>query len=262
MQWSEAVREYVDTLSPVQSDEILHRRLYSLSDLTSLNDDDTDASIALLCEQAQSSLGSVAGVCVYPRFIRMVATQFAGSPVRAVTVANFPGGDAALEKVLVQIGSAIQEGAQEIDVVLPYERYLAGERQYTQHFVTTCKAACGDKSRLKVILETGALGDPAIIADAAYDVLAAGADFIKTSTGKTGQGATLDAAATILLVIKHALEQVDRPIGLKVAGGIRDIEQAAHYVELADRIMGREWVTPENFRIGNSKLVDKLLALR
>lgn len=261
MQWSDAVREYVDTLSPIESGEALHRRLYSLSDLTSLNESDTEASIASFCEKAQSSLGHVAGVCVYPRFIRQVAAQFAGSPIKAVTVANFPQGVKTLETVLVQIGSALQDGAEEVDVVLPYERYLAGERKYTQNFVTTCKAACGEKVRLKVILETSALGDPAIIADAAYDALAAGADFIKTSTGKTGQGATLDAAATILLVIKHALPQLDRPAGLKVAGGIRDIEQAAHYVELADRIMGREWVTPANFRIGNSQLVDKLLAL-
>ena len=262
MQWSEAIREHVATLAPVEVNQALGRRLYSLIDLTSLNENDTDASIATFCAKAQSPLGHVAAVCVYPPFLRLIATQFAHSPIKAVTVANFPDGSAPLDTVLIQIGCALQDGAAEVDVVFPYERYLAGERQYSQNFVTACKAACGDTVKLKVILETGALGDPAIVADAAYDAFAAGADFIKTSTGKIREGATLEAAATMLLVIKHIVTQIERPIGLKVSGGIREIEQAAQYVLLADRIMGREWVTPLHFRIGASQLVDKLLALR
>jgi deoxyribose-phosphate aldolase len=262
MQWSEAIREYVDLLSPVVSSEALCRRLYSLIDLTSLNDDDTDATIATLCEKAQSPLGHVAGVCVYPKFIRVVAAQFANSPIKAVAVANFPKGEMALETVMIQIGAALQDGAEEIDVVFPYGRYLAGERQFSIHFVTACKEACGDKAKLKVILEVGALGDPAIIADAAFDAISAGADFIKTSTGKIREGASLDAAAAMLLVIKHVIPKLEKPIGIKISGGIRDIEQATSYVELADRIMGRAWVTPDNFRIGASQLVDKLLTVR
>lgn len=159
--------------------------------------------------------------------------------------------------MLLEIGRALEDGAQEIDVVFPYERYLAGERQYAQTFVSTCKAACGSAA-LKVILETGALSDVTLIADAGYDVLAAGADFVKTSTGKINEGATLEAAATLLLVVKHISSQLHRPVGVKVSGGIRKIEDAIAYVELADSIMGREWVTPATFRIGASKLVDEI----
>lgn len=261
MQWSEAIREHIEALTPVAESEALYRRLYSLIDLTSLNDSDTDESIAAFCEKAQSPLGHVAGVCVYPAFVRIVATQFANSPIKAVTVVNFPAGETALETVLIQIGIALQNGAKEIDVVFPYGRYLAGERHYSINFISACKAACGEKVKLKVILEVGALGDPAIIADAAFDAISAGADFIKTSTGKIREGATLEGAAAILLVINHVLNTMNQSVGFKVSGGIREIEQAAGYVELADQIMTKDWVTPDNFRIGASQLVDKLLAV-
>lgn len=259
MDWTEAIKEQIATLKPVRKSQEVVQRIFPLLDLTSLNDNDTEASIATFIQKALSSYGHVAAVCVYPQFIRLVADQFAGSKVKAATVANFPEGSSSLETVLLEIGSALEDGAQEIDVVFPYERYLAGERQYAQTFVSECKAACGHDVKLKVILETGALQDPAIIADAAYDAIAAGADFLKTSTGKMSEGATLEAAATLLLVIRHARSQISRPIGFKASGGIRSVDQAAQYVELADNIMGHDWVTPETFRIGASKLVDELL---
>lgn len=258
MQWTDAVAEQVNALTPVEIDMALKRRIYSLLDLTSLNDNDTESSVSFLCEKAQTPLGHVAAVCVYPRFVPLVAATFAGTSVKVATVANFPGGSESLENVLAEINQSLRAGAQEIDVVFPYERYLAGETKYAHQFVSVCKAACGDHVKLKVILETGALNDLAIIADASYEVLAAGADFIKTSTGKISEGATLEAAATMLLVLKHVESQVKRHLGFKAAGGIRTIEQAAQYIELADRIMGRAWVTPDTFRIGASKLVNEL----
>ncbi len=260
MQWSEAIEKHVNALSPVTPDMALLRRLYSLIDLTSLNDHDTESDIAMLCEKAQSSLGHVAAVCVYSPFIPMVAANFSGTAIKTAAVANFPEGESSLETVLAEISQRLQDGAQEIDVVFPYRRYLAGEQQYAHQFVNVCKAACGDDVKLKVILETGALLDPAIIADASYEALAAGADFIKTSTGKISEGAKLEAAAAMLLVIKHTEPQVKHRLGFKASGGIRTIEQAAQYVELADRIMGGNWVTPATFRIGASKLVDEILA--
>lgn len=260
MQWSEAIEKHVNALTPVTRDMALLRRLYSLIDLTSLNDYDTESDIALLCQKAQSSLGHVAAVCVYAPFVTMVSANFSGTAIKTAAVANFPEGESSLESVLAEISQHLQTGAQEIDVVFPYRRYLAGEQQYAHQFVNVCKAACGDDVKLKVILETGALLDPAIIADASYEALAAGADFIKTSTGKISEGATLEAAAAMLLVIKHTEPQVKHRLGFKAAGGIRTIEQAAQYVELADRIMGGNWVTPSTFRIGASKLVDEILA--
>lgn len=260
MQWSDAVAEHVRALTPVTADMALLRRIYSLIDLTSLNDNDTEASISSLCSKAQTALGHVAAICVYPQFVPLAAANFTGTAVKTATVVNFPEGDSSLETVLAEISQCLQAGAQEIDVVFPYRRYLAGEQQYAHQFVNVCKAACGDNVKLKVILETGALMDPAIIADASYEAFAAGADFIKTSTGKISEGATLEAAATMLLVIKHTEPQIKHRLGFKVSGGIRSIEQAAQYIELADRIMGGNWVTPATFRIGASKLVDELLA--
>jgi deoxyribose-phosphate aldolase len=259
MQWTDAILEHVQALKPVQTSPALMQRLMGLVDLTSLNDDDSEASMLQLFEKSRNNLGHVAAVCVNPAFVSLAVTEFAGSPIKVATVANFPDGAATLESVLIEINRALEDGAQEIDVVFPYQRYLAGERQFAQSFVGGCRAACGDHMTLKVILETGALMDPAIIADASYDALSAGADFIKTSTGKIPEGASLDAAATMLLVIKHMSTQLKHRIGFKVSGGIRDIQQAAQYVELADRIMGKEWVAPTTFRIGASKLVDQML---
>ena len=209
----------------------------------------------MLCERAILPFGHVAAVCVYPAFARLVADTFAGTAIKTATVVNFPDGDQSLESVLIAINDALQDGANEMDVVFPYTRYLSGEKEFAKTFVSTCKAACGDKALLKVILETGVLKDPAVIAAAAQDVLAAGADFVKTSTGKVNEGATLEAAAVLLLVIQQMSSQLQRCVGLKVSGGIRTMEQAAQYVQLAELIMGREWVSPKTFRIGASKII-------
>ncbi len=258
MYWGEAVKEFIHTLTPVKPGPELKKRIVNLVDLTSLNASDTESSIASLFDKARTSWGHVAAVCIYPPFLRLAATEFAGTPVKVATVANFPEGSSSLDSVLVEIGQALQNGAQEIDVVFPYHRYLAGEQQYAHQFVFACKAACGDQVTLKVILETGAIKNLAIIADASLEALTAGADFIKTSTGKIKEGASLEDAATMLLVIKHASLKLNRQVGIKIAGGVREIQQAAQYIELADKIMGIDWVTPSTFRIGASKLVDEL----
>lgn len=259
MEWSKAIDEYVQALVPIKPTPELFQRIVSLVDFTTLNESDTTESVAAFFEKANTLFGHVAAVCIYPQFVRLAVTQFEKSPIKVATVANFPSGNHKLESVLIEIGSAIEDGAQEIDVVFPYERYLAGEQHYAHTFVESCKAVCGDNVLLKVILETGALNDPAIIADAAFEALAAGADFIKTSTGKISEGATLESAATMLLVIRHMLPKLKHPIGFKASGGIRTVEQAAQYIQLADNILGREWVTPQHFRIGASRLVEEIL---
>lgn len=259
MQWSEAIKEHIQALKPVKISVALVQRIMGLIDLTSLNETDTEASVAAFSEKAKTPFGHVAAVCVYPQFAQLVTDIFAGTPIKTATVANFPEGNTPLDEVLIEIGRALEDGVQEIDVVFPYSRYLAGERQYAQTFVMSCKAACGDDVTLKVILETGALSDTTIIADASYDALTAGADFIKTSTGKIATGASFEAAATILLVIRHLNPQLGRYAGIKISGGIRELQQAAQYVELADNIMGRDWVTSKTFRIGASKLVDEMV---
>lgn len=259
MQWSEAIKEHIQSLQPVALNPALTRRLLGFIDFTNLNSEATQAEMALFFEKVQTPFTPVASVCVLPQFVRMAAAQFAQTSIKVGTVANFPEGTTPLEQVLIHIGRSLQDGAQEMDVVFPYQRYLAGERQYAHTFVESCKAICGPDVTLKVILETGVLCDPAIIADASYDVIAAGADFIKTSTGKVSGGATLEAAATMLLVIKHVGAQFNKQIGLKVSGGISQVQQAAQYVELADQMMGRDWLTTKTFRIGASRLIDQLL---
>lgn len=259
MQWTEAVDDHIKQLQPVAINPVLLQQLFSVIDLTSLNDNDSEDDMINLFAKTQSPLGYVSAVCIPQRFVRLAVTQFSGTPVKVATVANFPEGSSSLEDVLIEINQALQNGAQEIDVVFPYARYLAGERQYTHNFITACKAACGASATLKVILETGALLDLAIIADACYEVIASGADFVKTSTGKISQGATLEAAAVMLLVIKHMREQVKHEVGIKVSGGIREIQQAAQYMQLAEQIMGQKWLTPDTFRIGASQLVNELI---
>lgn len=259
MHWNEVIQEHIQALKPVEPNPALMQRLLTLIDFTSLNASDTESSMITFFQKARTPWGHVAAVCVHPHFVKQAVSEFAGTPIQVATVVNFPEGNATLETVLIEITRVLQDGAQEIDVVFPYHRYLAGERQYAQQFIAACKAACGNQVMLKVILETGALLDSAIIADASLDALTAGADFIKSSTGKLTQGATLEAATTMLLVIRHALPQLTHSVGIKMSGGIKDIGQAAQYIELADNIMGRDWVTSKTFRIGTSKLVDEII---
>lgn len=259
MEWTDAICEQVEKLKPIAINDGLKKRVMGLIDFTRLKEEDTESQMALWCQSAQNQFGHVAAVCVLPAYVRLMATNFAGSPIKIATVVNFPNGDAKLEEVLIEINRALSEGANEIDVVFPYHRYLASERQYTQTFVETCKTACGNQALLKVILEVGILADSAIIADATYDVIKAGADFVKTSTGRVLQGASFETAAAILLVLKHLRGQVDRPVGIKISGGVKDLSQALLYLELAENIMGRAWVDSQTFRIGSSQLVDEIL---
>lgn len=230
------------------------KKIYSLIDLTSLNLTDNSATIAELCAKAVLPNAQVAAVCVYPQFVKQAVAAVQSAGVKIATVVNFPSGDESLESVLAVINEVIAQGADEIDVVFPYARYLKGEKSYADEFIRACKLASGNKL-LKVILETGALEDLDIIADVSELAISAGADFLKTSTGKIAVGATLEAAAVMLLTIRS---KAKRPVGFKVSGGVRTLAQAVQYVTLAGEMMGFNWVTPTHFRIGASQLADVL----
>jgi len=234
----------------------LNKKLFSLIDLTSLNESDTDESITALCQKAVSPLGQVAAVCVFPRFVKLAKSLLPAS-VRIATVANFPSGNESLETVLDTITQALQDGADEIDVVLPYQRYLNGEHADALAQVAACKKACGDKL-LKVILETGAFPDAQTIFQASKAALLAGADFVKTSTGKIATGATPEAARAMVMAIKEGSSQVNRVLGFKASGGVRTREQALIYYQLASELMNEAWISPQTFRIGASQLVGEL----
>ncbi len=236
----------------------LARKILPLIDFTSLNAADTEMDITVLCQKAQT-FPLVAAVCVYPQFVNLAAKLLIHSPIKIATVVNFPFGREPSAAVFHSIARCITEGANEIDVVFPYEKYLKDETQEAKDFIQQCKEICGHKVLLKVILETGILQASEVIADVSELAILAGADFIKTSTGKVPVGATLEASSVMLSVIKKWTPQLNRTIGFKASGGIRTVEQATSYLNLAEQIMGDDWVTPETFRFGTSQLVDAVL---
>jgi deoxyribose-phosphate aldolase len=231
-------------------------RALPLLDLTSLNDDDTDERIKDLCDRAVTPAGRVAAVCLYPRFIPLAKQRLANKGVAIATVINFPAGGTDAAAVAADTRAAIKAGADEIDVVLPWRTFQAGERTIPHDVLRACRDACGGGVLMKVILETGGLDNADLIEQASRDAIAAGADFLKTSTGKLNPAATLEAAAIMLAVIRDS----GRPIGFKAAGGIRDTSGAASYLHLASALLGPGWATPATFRFGASGLLDALLA--
>lgn len=243
-------------MNPLQRDA---QTALGLMDLTSLNDDDTDTRIEALCKQAKTPSGSPAAVCVYPAFIATARKTLAaeGLPqVLVATVTNFPDGSDDIDRAVAETREAVAAGAHEVDVVLPYRSLLAGNSEVCRDLVAACKAACGAGVLLKVIIESGELKDPRLIRQASDIAIEAGADFIKTSTGKVAVNATLDAAEIML----QAIHDSGRKVGFKAAGGIKTTEDAQAYLALADRIMGPGWVSPATFRFGASSLLTNLLA--
>jgi deoxyribose-phosphate aldolase len=233
-------------------DATVAARVLPLLDLTSLNEADTDADIERLCRRAIEY--GTAAVCIGPRFVPLAHGLLRRSGTRLATVANFPHGSDDIARAAEECAAAVAAGADEVDVVAPIEAIRGGDIGMVSELVTACRAAASETT-LKVILETGVLGEPSLITGAARAAVMAGCDFLKTSTGKTPVGATLEAAAVMLAVI----EEADGKVGLKVAGGIRTIEDAAAYLKLAAELIDPSWATPKTFRFGASTLLDDVL---
>jgi deoxyribose-phosphate aldolase len=242
-------------MSQLNIEDDLLMQLIGLIDLTSLSDDDTPESIRALCTKAITPQGTVACVCVYPQFIPIVKECLVETPVKIAAVSNFPAGGDNIEATTADIAKSISLGANEIDVVMPYQRFLAGDDKFTLEFIQRCKAACGNKAALKVILETGALMSAEFIHRASLIAIKGGADFIKTSTGKINIGATMNAAETMLSTIRDTNPKV----GFKASGGIRTVNDAVSYLQLAAEIMGPEWCDANHFRLGASILLDNVI---
>ncbi|WP_340616559.1 deoxyribose-phosphate aldolase [Xenorhabdus entomophaga] len=237
------------------------QRALSLMDLTTLNDDDTDEKVTALCRQANSPAGHTAAVCIYPRFIpvaRKVLREQGTPEIRIATVTNFPHGNDDIDIALTETRAAIAYGADEVDVVFPYRALMAGNEQIGFDLVKACKTACAESGVwLKVIIETGELKEADLIRKASEISIKAGADFIKTSTGKVPVNATLESAEIMLNVIRDM--GVGDTVGFKPAGGVRTAEEAAQYLALAERIMGDKWADSRHFRFGASSLLGSLL---
>ena len=232
----------------------LAQRAIRLLDLTDLDPDTTEEAADTLCDRAVAA--GVAAVCVWPRFAARCARRLAGTGVKVATVVNFPAGTDPAGAAAAVTASAIAAGADEIDVVLPYRAWLAGDVDHATEVLAAVRSETGSRT-MKVIIEMGELPDRAAIDRATHFAIVNGADFVKTSTGKTPVSATPEAAEIIL----EAIEMSGRPVGLKAAGGIRTLDDAGVYLDLAGRIIGAGWATPETFRFGASSLLDALEAV-
>lgn len=223
-------------------------------DLTSLNDGDTEADVIALCARAHGLHGTVAAVCVWPRFAALARRELpAGIAVAAV--ANFPDGGADIARAVRDARAIVEAGAREVDVVLPFAHLMQGNERAVADLLGAVRQAC-DGLVLKVILETGVLVDEALIARASQLALDAGADFLKTSTGKTPISATPAAATVMLKAI--AADPRHAHVGFKASGGIRTVADATVYFALVEQIPGVQALSPKRFRIGASSLLNDI----
>jgi deoxyribose-phosphate aldolase len=234
------------------------QRALSLMDLTSLTDSETEEEIRVLCQQAKSPAGETAAICIYPRFVPMAKKILKAQQtpqIKVATVTNFPHGNDDIDIALAETQAAVAYGADEVDLVFPYKALMQGNADIGFDMVKVCKHACGDLAKLKVIIESGELKSAELIQKASEISINAGADFIKTSTGKVAVSATPEAAKIMLEVIKNK----NINVGFKPAGGVRNAEDAAIYLDLADSILGVEWADSNHFRFGASSLLNSLL---
>jgi len=227
-------------------------------DLTSLNDADDEAAIARLCQRAQGVHGAVAAVCVWPRFAGL-ARSLLPPQIAVAAAANFPAGGSDIDAALHDVQQIVAAGAQEVDVVLPWRALRGGDSAAAEALLRAVRQACPGL-RLKVILETGELQDEALITRAAVLALDAGADMLKTSTGKTPHGASLPAAEAMLRCISAHPTARGRA-GLKVSGGIRRVADVLPYLTLCRSLLGEAALQPQRLRIGASSLLDDIEAV-
>jgi deoxyribose-phosphate aldolase len=234
-------------------------------DLTTLEGKDSEGRVRSLCSKAITprpgwpNVPSVAAVCVYPNFVAIAKDALRGSGVKVASVAtSFPSGLSSLEVKLADTANAIAMGADEIDMVIDRGAFLSGHDQQVFDEIVAVKAICG-AVHLKVILETGELGTYENIRRASDLALEAGADVIKTSTGKVGTNATFPTALVMCEALRDFARRTGERRGLKVAGGVRTTKQALTYLVIVKETLGDAWLHPDRFRIGASTLLDDLL---
>jgi deoxyribose-phosphate aldolase len=237
-------------------------------DLTTLEGADTPGRVRALAGKAvrpdplDASVPPVAAICVYPALVRVAAAAVAGTGVRVASVAGaFPSGLSALDLRLTEIRRAVADGADEIDIVLNRSAFLAGRYQEAFEEIVAAKKACGT-AHLKTILETGELVTYDQIRRASVLAMAAGSDFIKTSTGKIAPAATLPTALCMSEAIRDFRRDTGRVVGLKLAGGIRTAKDAWQYLVVVLETLGAEWMHPDRLRLGASSLLNDLLLQR
>jgi len=234
-------------------------------DLTTLEGADTAGKVAALCAKAirpkpgDPSIPSVAAICVYPARIADCLAQLHGSEVRVASVATaFPSGQSFTSVKVAETELSVAAGAHEIDMVIDRGAFLSGDYQRVYDEIVAVKEACGP-AHLKVILETGELGTYDAVRRASILAMSAGADFIKTSTGKIQPAATLPVSLVMMEAIRDFVRETGRPVGFKAAGGIRTSKQAIAYLVVTYETLGAEWMTPARLRLGASSLLNDVL---
>lgn len=238
--------------------------LYSCIDLTSLNTSDNKESIWKFVEKvngfdgSREDLNNVAAICVFPNFVSTVKEALTANVKIAAVSAGFPASQTFSEIKIAETALAVSDGADEIDIVLNVGEFLENNFEDVCLEIEEIKSTCRE-ANLKVILETGLLKSALNIKKATILSIYSGADFIKTSTGKVYPGATPEAAYIICSTIKEYADLHNRKIGVKISGGVRTTQDAVKYYTIVKEVLGKEWLTPDLFRIGASGLADNIL---
>jgi deoxyribose-phosphate aldolase len=251
---------------PTEGTEDLLQKIFGLIDLTTLSEQDNTHNVAELCQKVNqlgelyASLPSVAAICVYPELVGVVKEKLESPLVSIASVGGgFPASQTFTNIKVMEIEQAIEQGAEEIDMVMPVGKFLMDDLEYVDYEINVIKQRMGTV-HLKVILETGSLNDYALIRKASLLTIGAGADFIKTSTGKVAPGATPEAMVVMCCAIRDYYNRTGKKIGIKPAGGISDPQTALLYYTIVKEILGPEWLNNERFRIGASRLANRILA--
>ncbi len=252
---------------PSTGDKEVLRKIFSLIDLTTLSEQDNIRNVSQMCEkvnqltEAYPSLPAVAAICVFPEMVPVVKENLVNPLVNIASVGGgFPASQTFTNIKVMEIEQAIGQGADEIDIVLPVGKFIMEDYEYAEYEIQVIKERIRD-IHLKVILETGSLQDYSLIRKASFLAIGAGADFIKTSTGKIPVGATPEAMVIMCQAISEYYNKTGKKIGIKPAGGISDAETATLYYAIVKEILGEDWLNSERFRIGASRLANNLMAL-
>lgn len=261
------VKRLLDEKMPENNNLDVKKFLFGSIELTTLKNTDNDESVMAFTEKVNRfdndypELPHVATICVYPCFAAAVKNTLDVDGVNIACVSgSFPSSQALIEVKVAETALAVKDGADEIDIVMPVGKFLCGDYEGVCDDISELKETCGDDVAMKVILETGCLRDTADIKKASILSMYAGADYIKTSTGKEKVSATPVAAYVMCQAIKEYYDQTGRQVGFKPAGGINTVDDALAYYTIVKEVLGEKWLTNKWLRLGTSRLANLLLS--
>lgn len=245
----------------------VYKLCYSTIDLTTLTEKDSVQSVGRFVKKAVEfqnhypEIPNVASICVFPSFVDVVGLGVEGTDIAVTSVAGgFPASQTFMEVKMLEVSMAVENGADEIDVVINVGQMLEGDIEPMTNEIAMLREEAGEDTVFKVIIESGALQTPELIRKASLLSMFAGADFVKTSTGKIPVAATPEAAVVMCTAIRDYYQKTGRKVGFKAAGGIRSAEEAALFYTIVEEILGKEWCSPALWRIGASSLANGLIS--